>query len=159
MIPPVLGSFLVSNCNGDTFTVALGMEAYRLPTIARPDGFGDDVINVARWTQTVIYEGGPRVITLSAAWNDRTDALVATDALRQIARALGVYALGPTVGGTVVKPVTFPLFQEAIDQIVTGPDRGYRALGRAACVRPLSATESVASFAEWVEPYFVAPPV
>lgn len=158
MIPPVLGSFLVTNLSGHTFTVALGMEAYALPSIERPDGGGTDIINVARWTQTIVYEGGPRVITLSAAWNERTDVLVANDALRQIARALGVYALGPTVGGSVVKPVTFPLFQEVIDQIVTGPDRGHRALGRAACVRPLAVGESVASFAEWVEPYFVAVP-
>jgi hypothetical protein len=158
MIPPVLGSFLVSNCNGDTFTVALGMEAYALPSIARPDGYGDDIINVARWTQTVTYEGGPRVITLSAAWNERTDYLVANDALRQIARALGMYALGPTVGGTIVKPVMFPLFDALVAQILVGPHSGHRALGRAACVRPLSPSESVATFAEWVEPYFAVPP-
>jgi hypothetical protein len=158
MIPPVLGSFLVSNCNGDTFTVALGMEAYAQPIVPRPDGGGGDFINVARWTQTITYEGGPRIITFSAAWNERTDALVATDALRQIARALGVYALGPTVGGTLVHPVTFPLYDELVTQIVVGPDRGLRASGRAACVRPLCASESVASFSEWVEPYFVTPP-
>lgn len=159
MIPSVLGSFLVTNLNGDPFTVALGMEAYALPTVARPDGSGSDVIYVARWRQTITYEGGPRVITLSAAWNERTSTLVANDALRQIARALGVYALGPTVDGSVVTPVAFPLYPELVTQIVTGPHSGLRALGRAACVRPLAATESVASFFEWVEPYFEVPPV
>lgn len=159
MIPPVLGSFLVTNMSGHNFTVALGMEAYALPSIERPDGGGEDIINVARWTQTIVYEGGPRVITLSAAWNERTDSLVANDALRQIARALGVYALGPTVSGSIVKPVTFPLYEALVTQIVTGPNSGLRASGRAACVRPLAATESVASFSEWVEPHFVTPPV
>jgi hypothetical protein len=158
MIPPVLGSFLVSNCNGDTFTVALGIDAYAQPIVARPDGYGGDFINVARWTQTITYEGGPRIITLSAAWNERTDVLVATDALRQIARALGVYALGPTVDGTLVHPITFPLYDALIEQIVTGPDTGLRASGRAACVRPLCASQNVMTFLDWIEPYFAVPP-
>jgi hypothetical protein len=69
-----------------------------------------------------------------------------------------MYALGPTVSGSIVKPVAFPLYEALVTQIVTGPHSGLRASGRAACVRPLAATESVATFSEWVEPYFVTPP-